>query len=71
MFRISGKDDFLVDVETDEEIEPVIQGAEPGPYRIDEMSAKPLPSGCTAQKWGTAIKRGDGSVVTVHAQDAP
>jgi hypothetical protein len=70
VFHISGKDDFLVDVETAEEIELAIRGAEPGPYRIDEMSAKPLPNGCTSQKWGTAIRRGDGSVVTVHAQDA-
>jgi hypothetical protein len=63
MFRLSGKDDFLVDVEKLVEIEPVIRSAPPGRYHVDEISSRPLPSGYTAQKWGTAIKRADDSVV--------
>src|SRR5262249_23054710 len=63
MFRISGNDDFLVDVETDEEIAPEIRAAGPGRYHVDEMSATRLSSGHTARRWGVGIKNADGSVV--------
>jgi hypothetical protein len=63
MFRISGKDDFLVDVANVEQIQPVIRDAQPGRYHVDEISAKPLPTGHTALCWGVGIKKADGSVV--------
>jgi len=59
MFRIRGRVDFLVDVETVGEIEPVIRAEKPGRFHIDEISATPLPSGHTARGWGVAIKRPD------------
>jgi hypothetical protein len=62
MFRISGKDDFLVDVESAEQIEPTIRSSPPGRHHVDEVSTKPLPSGYTAQRWGIGIKKADGSV---------
>jgi hypothetical protein len=52
----------VVDVGTVEEIEPTIRAAEPGRYHVDEIRAKPLPSGYPEQRWGIGIKRPDGSV---------
>jgi hypothetical protein len=63
MFRISDKDCFLVDVENSVEVEPVIRFAPPGRYHIHEMSTTPLPSGCTARRWGIRIKHADGAIV--------
>jgi hypothetical protein len=62
MFRISGADDFLLDVENVQQIEPVIRTADAGCYHVDEMSTKPLPSGHTVRRWGVGIKRADGTV---------
>ena len=63
MFRITGADDFLIDVEHREQIEPVIRSSPPGRNHVDEMSTNPLPTGHTARRWGVGIKRDDGSVV--------
>jgi len=63
MIRISGKDDFLLDVETVEQIERGICSSPPGRYQVDETSTKPLPSGHTARRCGVGIKRADGSIV--------
>jgi hypothetical protein len=62
MFRNSGKDDFIVDLPTVEQFEPVNRNAEPGPYHVDETSTKPVPSGHTARRCGIGTKRADGSV---------
>ena len=63
MFRISrnGHDPVVI-VDTVEEIEPVIRRAKPGRYHIDELGAKPLPSGHTSCQWGVGIKKADGTV---------
>jgi hypothetical protein len=64
MFRIS-KDAAgpIVDVDTLDEIEPVIGCGEPGRYHIDEITRDPLPAGHASRRWGDCIKRADGSVV--------
>jgi hypothetical protein len=62
MFRISGKDDFLVDVETVKQIEPVIRSSPHGRYHVDEMSTRRLPYGRAARRWGVATKRSDAAV---------
>jgi hypothetical protein len=63
MYRVSGADEFLVDVENVGQIKPVIRTAEPGRYHVDEFSTTPLPSGHTARRWEVGIKEADGSVV--------
>jgi hypothetical protein len=64
MFRISQKEqDLVIDVDTIEQIEPVIRAAEPGQFWNDEFPMKPFPSGHTVRRWGIGIKRDDGSVV--------
>jgi hypothetical protein len=63
MFRISGKDDFLVDVEEVEEVVPVIRSSPPGRYHVDEIAAKPLRSRHTVRRWGIGIKHSDGAIV--------
>ena len=62
MFRISrvGPEPFI-DVDRAEAIEPAIPSSEPGRYHVDEILADPMPSGHTSRRWGTAIKRPDGS----------
>ena len=66
MFRISryGKEP-IVDVNTVEQIEPVIRAGRCGRYHIDEISAVPLPSGHTSRRWGVGVKSTDGSVAIV------
>jgi hypothetical protein len=64
MFRISKETDGpVVDVDTLDEVEPVIGRAEPGRYDIDEIARDPLPAGHSSRRWGVCIKRADGSVV--------
>jgi hypothetical protein len=65
MFRINGKKDFLVDVETVEQIGPVIRNAEPGEYHIEEIRAKPLTSGHSLRRCGMGFKEPDGAVMIV------
>jgi hypothetical protein len=63
MFLISRADtDYLTRVESADDIASIVRCAPPGRYHIDEVYSTPLPSGCTARKWGTAIRRTDGSV---------
>ena len=63
MFRISpvGQEP-IIDVDTIEAIEHTIRLFKPGRYRIDQISADPLPSGHTSRRWGVGIKRADGAV---------
>jgi hypothetical protein len=64
MFRISkGAADPIVDVDTLDEIEPVIGCAEPGRYHIDEITRDPLPATQASRRWCDCIKRADGSVM--------
>jgi hypothetical protein len=62
-FRISQSgQEPVVDVNTQQQVEPTIRSSEPGRNHVDEISADPLPSGHTSRRWGVAIKRADGSV---------
>jgi hypothetical protein len=63
MFRISKDADSFVDVETVEQIEPIIRRAEPGRYHINVITDDPLQFGHTSRRWGVGVKRADGSVV--------
>ena len=64
MFRISRNgQEPIVNADTVEEIEPVIRASEPGCYHVDELPAKPFPSGHTSRRWGIGIKKADGEVV--------
>jgi hypothetical protein len=55
MFRISQNgEEPIIDVDTIEDTEPAIRSSEPGRYRIDEISADPLPSGHTSRRWDQA-----------------
>jgi hypothetical protein len=50
-----------VAVHTIERLDTAIYSAEPRRYLIDQIEVDPLPSGHTSRRWGTAIKRPDGS----------
>jgi hypothetical protein len=64
MFRISKDADHrVVDVDTLDEIEPVLRRAEPGRYHIDEITHDLRPSGYISYRWGVGIKWDDGSVM--------
>ncbi len=63
MFRISQNgQEPIVDVDSIEQIEPVIRSSPPGRYHVDEISADPLPSRHTSRRWGLAIRHPHGSV---------
>jgi hypothetical protein len=65
MFRISRHgQEPVVDVDTLEQIEPVIRAAEPGRYLIDEIrpSYDRFPSGHCSRAWGTVIHQPDGRI---------
>jgi hypothetical protein len=53
----------IVNVDDIEQIEAEILALPPGRWHIDELPAKPFPSGHTARRWGVGIKYADGSVV--------
>jgi hypothetical protein len=53
----------IVNADTVEQIEPEIRALPPARWHVDELPAKPFPSGHTARRWGVGIKRADGSVV--------
>jgi hypothetical protein len=64
MFRLrSYGQEPIVNVDTVEQIEPVIPAGKLGLYDIDEITRDALPSGHTSRRWGVGIKRADGSVV--------
>jgi hypothetical protein len=64
MFSISRDgSDHIIEVDALDQVEPVIPAEKLGRYHIDEMDAKPLPSGHTARRCGVGIKKADGSVV--------
>jgi hypothetical protein len=64
MFRIrKNGQEPIVTVDAVEQIESVIRLLKPGRWQIDELPAKPFPSGHTSRRWGVGIKRSDGSVV--------
>jgi len=63
-FRIVDRDgEMLADADSLDDVTELVRNAPPGRYHIDEISAKPLPSGHTARRWGTAIRHDDGRVV--------
>jgi hypothetical protein len=53
----------IVNVDDLSQIEPEIHALPPDRWHIDELPAKPFPSGHTARRWGIGTKRDDGSVV--------
>jgi len=54
--------DSVVDVGSVEGVKGASRAGGPGCYHVDEISSDPPPSGQTSQRWGTAIKRPDGTV---------
>jgi hypothetical protein len=65
MFRISlNGQEPVVDVDTLEQIEPVIRAAESGRYQVDEIRASNdrFPSGNCSRAWGTVIHQPDGRI---------
>jgi hypothetical protein len=54
---------LVVDVNTTDEIEPELRSRPPGLYVVDEMPLEPFPFGHTARRWGSGIKRADGTVL--------
>jgi hypothetical protein len=66
MFRVSRNDDVeepVINVDTVAQNASAIRSQPPGRWQIDELAAKPFPSGDTARRWGIGTKRDDGSVV--------
>jgi hypothetical protein len=61
MFRVS-QDDLIDDADTIDGAREIVRGQPPGRYHIDELSADPVPTGHTSQRWGVAIRRPNGSV---------
>jgi hypothetical protein len=65
MFRLTRNDDAeqpVVNVEIAAQIEPETRGLPPGRWHLDELAAKPSPSGHTARRRGVGLKRADWSV---------
>jgi hypothetical protein len=63
-FRIVDRDgEMLADADSLDRLTEVVSNAPPGRYHVDEISVKPLPSGRTARRWGTAIRQVDGRVI--------
>lgn len=63
-FGIVDRDgEMLADADSLDEVTKVVSKASSGSYHIDEISAKPLPSGHSARRWGTAIRHDDGRVI--------
>jgi hypothetical protein len=63
IFRISRPDDGqVVDVDSLDGVEATIASGKPGRYHVDEFSRDQLPSGHTSRRWGTGIKRDDGTI---------
>jgi hypothetical protein len=63
-FRIVDRDgEMVADADSLDQVTEVLRNAPTGRYHIDESSAKPLPSGHTARRWGRAIRQVDGRVV--------
>ncbi len=64
LFRIVDRDgEMLADSDSLDGVPQLPRNAPPGRYHVDEISAKPLPSGHTARRWGTAIRHDDGRVI--------
>ncbi len=60
-FRIVDRDgEMLADANSFVGVTEVVSNAPPGRYQVDEISAKPLPSGHPARTWGTAVRHVDG-----------
>jgi hypothetical protein len=63
-FRIVESDGGMVaDADSLEMATAVLRDALIGRYHIDEISAKSLPLGHTARRWGCAIRHDDGRVI--------
>jgi hypothetical protein len=64
MYRISSQNgrEPVIDIDSLDEIEPALRSSKPGRYRVDEISADPLPTGHTSKRWGIVIKWRDGAV---------
>jgi hypothetical protein len=67
MFRISrdGREP-IINVDDLGQIEPEIRALPAGRWHIDELPARPFPSGHTARRWGVGVKRADGSIAIEH-----
>lgn len=64
MYRISQNgQEPVIDVDTVEAIEPAIRSSELGRHQVGEISADPLPSGCTSRLRGVGTKRDYGTVL--------
>jgi hypothetical protein len=64
VFRIVNHEgEMLADADSLDGVTEALRNAPPGRYHIDEISAKPLPSGHTARRWGRAIRQDDGRVI--------
>jgi len=62
-FRIVDREcEMLADADNLDGVTEIVRNAPAGRYQVDEISAKPLPSGHTARRWGTAIRHDDGRV---------
>jgi hypothetical protein len=62
MFRVGHRDEELDDSNTIEGTRQIDQGEPPGRYDVDEIRAKPFPSGQTSRQWGRLIRHRDGRV---------
>jgi hypothetical protein len=62
MFQISRGEQEPIGVKNFKELKLTIHSSKPGRYRIDEISADPLPPGRQPQLWGIGINWADGSV---------
>ena len=64
MFRIFDRDgEMLADADSLNGVTELLRHTPPGRYHVDEISAKALPSGHTARRWGIAIRHDDGRVI--------
>jgi hypothetical protein len=63
MFRISrdGREP-IIDVDSIEQIEPVVRAGKTGRYHVDAIAADTFPCRHTSRRWGFVTKRADGVV---------
>jgi hypothetical protein len=64
MFRISVNGKPVVDVDTEEQIEPIVRAGKPGRYHVDEIRPNHdlFPSGHSSRPWGTVTLELDGRI---------
>ena len=59
MFRVSHHGEGIDDAETLEGARGIVRGQPAGRYDVDEIRAKPFPSGHTPRAWGRLIRHPD------------